>query len=260
MSRSLRVVGAAVALLVLVSCTRESGDSPLSPSPVGRLTIDHLAASISVDGVAGVLRPVRAPAPAGGPQLAAAGNDRVVTGGTQVVTLTSPMPFDTVYVSIDGRGLGLRAEAGGGVEGYYEVRLPAPRLEANVVLAVPQDVPLDRFDLQFAAGTPTGPAATLATLGFRSREYSRMAPYVGFGVGWHQLREEWAAVDAATYLKIGYHVLGGIEYPLGRWVALGAEAQWTTVPKALGESGISAVYGERNLGGTSFRFKLIVGN
>jgi hypothetical protein len=37
-------------------------------------------------------------------------------------------------------------------------------------------------------------------------------------------------------------------------------AQWATVPKALGESGISAVYGERNLGGTSFRFKLIVGN
>jgi hypothetical protein len=114
------------------------------------------------------------------------------------------------------------------------------------------------FTLESDADVAVTPV--LVTLGFRSREYSRMAPYVGFGVGWHQLREDWAGVEVGTHRKIGYHVLGGIEYPLGRWVALGGEAQWATVPKALGDSGISAVYDERNLGGTSFRFKLIVGN
>jgi hypothetical protein len=47
--------------------------------------------------------------------------------------------------------------------------------------------------------------------------------------------------------------------PSGGWLALAGEAQWTAVPKALGETGLSAAFGEDDLGGTTFRFKLIVG-
>jgi hypothetical protein len=43
------------------------------------------------------------------------------------------------------------------------------------------------------------------------------------------------------------------------WFWIGGEAQWATVPKALGESGLSAVYEEKDLGGVTFRLKLIVG-
>jgi len=32
------------------------------------------------------------------------------------------------------------------------------------------------------------------------------------------------------------------------------------VPNALGESGISSVFSEKNLGGTTFRLKIVVGN
>lgn len=58
---------------------------------------------------------------------------------------------------------------------------------------------------------------------------------------------------------MGYHLLGGVEIPIGRWLALAGEAQWTAVPKALGETGVLAAFAEDDLGGTTFRFKLIVG-
>ncbi len=60
--------------------------------------------------------------------------------------------------------------------------------------------------------------------------------------------------------KIGYHVAGGAEFPLARWVSLAGELQWATVPKELGETGVSARFDEDNLGGTTFRFKFIVGH
>ena len=38
----------------------------------------------------------------------------------------------------------------------------------------------------------------------------------------------------------GYHLLGGAEYKITRWLGVGGEASWTTVPDAIGESGVSA--------------------
>jgi hypothetical protein len=75
------------------------------------------------------------------------------------------------------------------------------------------------------------------------------------------LTEEAPGTDAQRTRKgkIGYHVVGGSELTLARFLALAGEVQWATVPKAMGETGVSAVFDEDNLGGTTFRFKVILG-
>ena len=99
----------------------------------------------------------------------------------------------------------------------------------------------------------------LATAGFRSAAYGRVVPYGGAGVGWHRLTEEAPLEETVTRDKVGFHVLGGAEIPVLPWVSVAGEVQWATVPKALGETGVSAVFGEKDLGGTTFLVKLILG-
>jgi opacity protein-like surface antigen len=103
--------------------------------------------------------------------------------------------------------------------------------------------------------------------GYRFQPRSRtgnVIPYLAAGVGWHRYEEtsEFSAADenvAETF--IGYHVLGGAEFRMGRLFAIGGEAQWTTVPDAFGaEPGsVSAAFDETDLGGISFRVRFIIG-
>ena len=101
----------------------------------------------------------------------------------------------------------------------------------------------------------------LATVGYRSGAYRRFAPYLGAGLGWHELTEEspTGAVERSGKWKIGYHVIGGSELVLSRVFAIAGEVQWATVPKAMGDTGVSSVFGEDDLGGFTFRIKLMVG-
>ena len=59
----------------------------------------------------------------------------------------------------------------------------------------------------------------------------------------------------------GYHVPGGVEVRLARWLGAAAEAQWATVPDALGDdlNSVSHEFEESNLGGMTFRLKVVVG-
>ena len=100
--------------------------------------------------------------------------------------------------------------------------------------------------------------------GYRFARTSRVVPYVGAGLGWHRYDEtsEFADDDEnvnETYR--GYHLLGGAEVRLARWVGVGGEIQWTTVPDALGQdaNGVSAAFDETNLGGIGVRVKFVVG-
>jgi hypothetical protein len=100
------------------------------------------------------------------------------------------------------------------------------------------------------------------TAGYRSVKSARLASYFGGGVGWHELQEDSPSIpgsSGSSSRHIGYHVLGGAEMPLLRWFGIAGEVQWATVPKALGESGLSAYYEEKDLGGTTFRVKLMIG-
>jgi len=93
---------------------------------------------------------------------------------------------------------------------------------------------------------------------------NRVIPYVGGGVGWHRYEEtsEFATDDEnVKETHTGYHLLGGAEVRLARWFGVGGEAQWTTVPDALGgdPNSVAAAFDESNLGGFSFRVKFVVG-
>jgi opacity protein-like surface antigen len=100
--------------------------------------------------------------------------------------------------------------------------------------------------------------------GYRFRTACRVVPYAGGGIGWHRYREtsEFSSDDeSVSETFTGYHLLGGAELRLSRYFGVGGEAQWTTVPDALGQDpgGISTEFGETNLGGFTLRAKLVIG-
>ena len=101
-----------------------------------------------------------------------------------------------------------------------------------------------------------------ATVGYRDPGGRQTVPYGGGGIGWYALDESSPGLEAAGDVgetKIGYHLVGGAEFRLAPWIWLAGEGQWTWVPDALGEHGISAVFEEKDLGGGTFRFKVLVG-
>jgi hypothetical protein len=97
------------------------------------------------------------------------------------------------------------------------------------------------------------------TVGYRDPSARRAVGYFGVGGGWHVLREQSAGLPDEAHGHLGYHILGGAEFPVSRWLSFAAEAQWAGVPKSLGETGISAAFKEEDLGGASIRFRLIIG-
>ncbi|HXW04503.1 MAG TPA: hypothetical protein VD833_04665 [Vicinamibacterales bacterium] len=102
----------------------------------------------------------------------------------------------------------------------------------------------------------------LATVGYRAAATGSVSGYAGAGAGWYKLTEESIALPdggRSSDTFAGYHVLGGAEFAISKWIAVAGEAQWATVPDALGETGISAVFDEDDLGGITFRVKVIIG-
>jgi hypothetical protein len=102
----------------------------------------------------------------------------------------------------------------------------------------------------------------LATVGYQGLKTSGVVPYFGGGVGWYTLDEDSPSIPGSETLSsqhMGYHVVGGAEFPLSRWIALAGEVQWATVPGGIGDSGVSAYFEENDLGGTTFRFKVLFG-
>ena len=100
------------------------------------------------------------------------------------------------------------------------------------------------------------------TVGYRQPTSDGVVGYIGGGVGWHRLEEVAQLSDPAENVdetKIGYHVLGGMEYAVTRWLWVGGEGQWAYVPDILGNDGVSAAFNEDDLGGFTLRFKLTVG-
>lgn len=97
---------------------------------------------------------------------------------------------------------------------------------------------------------------------FHLRRWSRLTPYVAAGLTSMRYREE---SDFSTPLENddmtfnGALARAGAELKLMPWVGIGGEAAWSSLPDALGEGGVSKAFNETDLGGASFRFKIIVG-
>ena len=73
------------------------------------------------------------------------------------------------------------------------------------------------------------------------------------------------AIHHASAGNLGERGTGDIEtltvreYRALPWLAIGGEVAWSSVPDALGAGGVSAVFGEDNLGGTTIRIKATFG-
>jgi len=97
---------------------------------------------------------------------------------------------------------------------------------------------------------------------FRIRSLPKLSPYVAGGLTAMRYQESSVGSTAdedADETFSGYHLLGGAEYKITKWLGVAGEASWTTVPDAIGESGVSAAFDETDLGGTTFRFKITIG-
>jgi hypothetical protein len=93
----------------------------------------------------------------------------------------------------------------------------------------------------------------------RSRKF---VPHVGIGYSSYRYQEtsEFAQEDEDVDERFGgFHILGGAEYQVTRWIAVGGEVAWSSIADAIGRGGVSAHFNEDNLGGTSFRLKVSVG-
>jgi hypothetical protein len=86
--------------------------------------------------------------------------------------------------------------------------------------------------------------------------------YVGGGAGVYFYKETSDFADPSENSDdrfASYHALVGVEFGGRRSLRTALEVQFTTVPNALGSSGASAAFGERNLGGVQFRLKVLAG-
>jgi len=97
---------------------------------------------------------------------------------------------------------------------------------------------------------------------FRFNKIPRLLPYAAGGFSSYGYKEtsQFAATTEDLEERFnGYHILGGAEVKLLRWLGIAGEVAWTTIPDSIGEAGVSAAFNETDLGGTSFRLKITVG-
>jgi opacity protein-like surface antigen len=173
-------------------------------------------------------------------------------------TFAAKKSFDAVLGSESGRVLG------GGVEAVLPQRVFV-NLRASRFREVGQRVFLfngERFGLDIPTTVTVTPVEL--TGGYRFDFGRRLIPYGGAGVGWHRYEETSQFADAGENVDerfAGYHLVGGAEFRLARWIGAAAEAQWATVPDALGDdsNSVSREFDESDLGGVTFRLKVVVG-
>jgi hypothetical protein len=101
------------------------------------------------------------------------------------------------------------------------------------------------------------------TGGWRFKNLSpRLVPYAGAGWSSYAYKEvsSFAAAGEDVDERFsGFHILGGAEFRIARWLGVGGEVAWARVPDALGRDGVSQAFEETDLGGTSFRLKISIG-
>jgi hypothetical protein len=97
---------------------------------------------------------------------------------------------------------------------------------------------------------------------FRIRQVPKLIPYLAGGftsMAYKETSTFSAPGEDVDETFNGYHLYGGAEFKITRWLGAAGEVAWTTVPDAIGEGGVSEAFNEHDLGGTSFRFKITIG-
>jgi hypothetical protein len=121
-------------------------------------------------------------------------------------------------------------------------------------------------DEVFSLGTPMEvtitPLEFAAGWRFRLRRSPQFRPYVSGGIssyGYKEVSEFASAEENVDERFTGYHLAAGAEFHMERWLGAGVELNWTSVPDAIGDAGVSRVFNETNLGGTSIRMIIRIG-
>ncbi len=97
---------------------------------------------------------------------------------------------------------------------------------------------------------------------FRFRRLPRLVPYAAAGYtsfGYTEVSSFAGTGEDVDQRYGGYHLRGGAEFKVSRWLGVAGDFVWTTVPDALGSGGVSETFNEHDLGGTSFRARITVG-
>ena len=97
---------------------------------------------------------------------------------------------------------------------------------------------------------------------FRMRKLPKLIPYVAGGYTSFGYKETSSFAGGGEDVDDrfgGYHLRGGAQFKVTRWLGVAGEFAWTTVPDAIGSGGVSKAFNENDLGGTSFRVRLTVG-
>lgn len=118
------------------------------------------------------------------------------------------------------------------------------------------------FPLGIATEVTMTPLEVAAGWRFRPLFAQRVRPHLG--AGYTRLRYEETADFAGDGDNVnesfnGFHVVGGVEVRVARWVGVAGDVVWTSVADAIGQGGASQAFNETNLGGTSLRLKLVIG-
>lgn len=177
-------------------------------------------------------------------------------GGTRFAAADS---FDAVLGTHNGVVFGGGVEAIVARDFFVNVRASRFQKDGTRVFVLNDQV----FDLNIPTTVRVTPIEISG--GYRFKVGRRqVVPYAGGGIGWYRYSEtsDFAASDEnVSETHTGYHVLGGAEYRLSRLFGVGGEAEWATVPNALGQNpgSVSASFDETNLGGLTFSVKFIVG-
>ena len=115
-------------------------------------------------------------------------------------------------------------------------------------LAIPTEVTMT--PLEIAAGWRFG------------TRFGRVIPHLGAGYTRMKYEETSDFADAGENVDEsfnGYHLVGGAEVRVSRWVGLTGEVVWTSIADALGSGGASKAFDETNLGSTALRLTLVIG-
>ena len=201
-------------------------------------------------GVAGMMMMVTPPA-----AEAQVGFRGFVDGGS--TTFTAQKSFKAIF----GTGTGLMYGGGGeAVERNIFLNLRASRFRKTgerVFIFEGQEFPL---------GIPETVTITPVQLngGYRFDFGSWVVPYAGIGAGWYKYAETSTFNDASENVHEtfkGFQLTGGAEFRLSRWLGAAAEAEWSRVANALGQddNSVAKAFGETDLGGTTFRVRIIIG-
>jgi opacity protein-like surface antigen len=91
----------------------------------------------------------------------------------------------------------------------------------------------------------------------------RAVPYGGGGIGFARYRESSPFATDSDDLDnrfTSYHVFGGVEVGLTRWIGIAADVRYRFVPGVLGGGGVSSVLGDHSFDGASVGLRFVAGS